>query len=93
MGTFQDQFVNASGLDAQFQTTFQTDYLHGRVEPRLTLIQFVRGTFALHPTISYRWNDWLLFQTDYQFITGAYQSLGFFNDRMQVSFRVTYQLN
>jgi hypothetical protein len=93
LGTFQDQFVNASGLDAQFQTTFQTDYLHGRVEPRLTLIQFVRGTFALHPTISYRWNDWLLFQTDYQFITGAYQSLGFFNDRMQVSFRVTYQLN
>ena len=53
----------------------------------------MRGTFAVHPTLIYRWNDSLLFQADYQYITGAYQSLGFFRDRDQVSFRVTYQLN
>jgi len=35
----------------------------------------------------------LLFQADYQYISGAYQSLGFFRDRDQASFRVTYQLN
>jgi len=93
-GSFQDDFVNLNGpLDAQFQTTFQTDYMHGRLSPRLTFIQFVRGTFAVHPTLTYRWNDWLLFQADYQHINGAYQSLGFFRDRDQVSFRVTYQLN
>jgi uncharacterized protein DUF1302 len=67
--------------------------MHGRLEPRLTLIGFVRGTYAIHPTLSYRWNDWLLFQADYQRIDGAYQSIGFFRDRDQVSFRVTYQLN
>ncbi len=92
-GAFQDDFVNANKLDAQFQMTFQTDYMHGRLQPRLTLIQFVRGTFAMHPTLIYRWNDSLLFQADYQYISGAYQSLGFFRDRDQVSFRVTYQLN
>ena len=59
----------------------------------VTLIQFIRGTFAAHTTLVYRWSDWLLFQADYQFISGAYQSLGFFRDRDQVAFRVTYQLN
>jgi len=92
-GSFQQDFINGTKLDAQFQTTFQTDYMHGRLQPRVTLIQFIRGTFASHATLIYRWNDWMLFQTDFQYITGAYQSLGFFRDRSQVSFRVTYQLN
>lgn len=92
-GNFQDDYVNAYAADAQGQITLQTDYLHGRLTPRLTYIQFVRGTAALHPTLTYRWNDWLLFQADYIFIDGAYQSLGFFRDRDQASFRVTYQLN
>jgi hypothetical protein len=93
-GRYANDYVNQDGpLDAQGQITVQTDYLHGRLEPRLTVIQFVRGTNAIHPTLSYRWTDWLLFQADYQRISGAYQSLGFFRDRDQVSFRVTYQLN
>jgi len=93
-GAFQDDFVNQNGpLDAQLQATFQTDFMHGRLTPRTTFIQFIRGTFAVHQSMIYRWNDWLLFQGDYQHISGAYQSLGFFRDRDQVSFRVTYQLN
>ncbi|MFN8643380.1 MAG: DUF1302 family protein [Candidatus Binatia bacterium] len=92
-GNFQDDFVNAYEADAQGQITLQTDYMHGRLTPRLTYIQFVQGTAALHPTLTYRWNDWLLFQADYQYITGAYQSLGFFRDRDQAALRVTYQLN
>ena len=92
-GNFQDDFVNAYAADAQGQITLQTDYLHGRLSPRLTYIQFLQGTAALHPTLTYRWNDWLLFQADYQYITGAYQALGFFRDRDQVSLRMTYQLN
>jgi Protein of unknown function (DUF1302) len=92
-GLFQDDYVNQNALDAQFQTTFQTDYMHGRLTPRVTFIQFVRGTFAVHPSLTYRWSDYLLFQADLQIIEGAYQSLGFFRDRDQVSFRVTYQLN
>ena len=92
-GNFQDDFVNQYEADAQGQITTQTDYLHGRLTPRLTYIQFLQGTVALHPTLTYRWNDSLLFQADYIYISGAYQSLGFFRDRDQASFRVTYQLN
>lgn len=92
-GAFQVDYTNTYPLDAQFQVTMQTDYLHGRLSPRLTYIQFVRGTAALHPTLIYRWNDWLLFQADYQYISGAYQSLGFFRDRDQFALRMTYQLN
>jgi hypothetical protein len=92
-GNFQDDYINAYEADAQGQITLQTDYLHGRLSPRLTYIQFVRGTAALHPTLTYRWNDWLLFQADYIYISGAYQSVGLFRDRDQASFRVTYQLN
>jgi hypothetical protein len=92
-GRFIDDYVNAETVSAQFQATLQTEYMHGRLTPRATFIQFTRGTFAFHPTLTYRWNDWLLFQADYQYITGAYQSLGFFRDRDQVSVRVTYQLN
>lgn len=92
-GSFQNDYINAYPLDAQGQITLQTDYMHGRLTPRMTYIQFVRGTAALHPSIIYRWNDWLLFQADYQYISGAYQSLGFFRDRDQASVRVTYQLN
>ncbi|MEO8604231.1 MAG: DUF1302 family protein [bacterium] len=92
-GSFQDDYINTYPLDAQGQITMQTDYWHGRLSPRMTYIQFVRGTAALHPSIIYRWNDWLLFQADYQYISGAYQSLGFFRDRDQVSVRMTYQLN
>ncbi len=92
-GQFQDDYVNAYAADAQGQITLQSDYLHGRLTPRLTYIQFLRGTAALHPSIIYRWSDSLLFQADYQFISGAYQSLGFFRDRDQVALRVTYQLN
>ncbi len=64
-GNFQNDYVNSYELDAQGQITLQTDYLHGRLSPRLTYIQFIRGTAALHPTLTYRWNDWLLFQADY----------------------------
>ena len=93
-GRLQDDFVNLnSPLDAQGQVTVQTDYLHGRLSPRLTVISFIEGTYGIHATLPYRWNDWLLFQADYQHIGGAYYSLGFFRDRDQVSFRVTYQLN
>jgi hypothetical protein len=92
-GAFQDDYVNTMPVDAQGQITLFTDYLHGRVQPRVTYIQYVRGTYAVHPTLTYRWNDSLLFQLDYQLIGGAYQALGFFRDRDQVAFRATYQLN
>ncbi len=92
-GAVQNDYVNMYALDAQGQLTLQTDYLHGRLTPRLTLIGYVRGTYAIHPSLVYRWSDSLLLQADWQHIDGAYQALGFFRDRDQIALRVTYQLN
>jgi hypothetical protein len=88
-----DDFVQQKAVEAFGQVTIQTDYLHGRLNPRLTYIQNVRGTWAFHPSLTYRWSDSLLFSTDAVIIGGEYQSLGFFQDKNQLAFRITYQLN
>jgi hypothetical protein len=88
-----DNFVQLKEVEVFGQFTLQTDYLHGRLTPRMTTIGNLRGTYVLHPSVVYRWTDWLLFQLDLVHISGAYQQVGFFRDRDQVSFRVTYQLN
>ncbi len=88
-----NDYTQQNDAEAQFQVTLQSDWMHGKLQPRMTTIAWTRGTFAFHPAVTYRWNDWLLFGADLQFITGKYQSLGFFRDRGQISFRVTYQLN
>jgi len=93
LGADADDYVQSHRFDSQAQITLQSDWFHGKLQPRLTWIQFLRGTYAVHPTVIYRWNDWLLFQADFQWIGGEFQSLGFFRDRGQISARVTYQLN
>ncbi len=86
-------FVQLQKVEVFGQTHVQTDYLHGRMTPAITLIGFVRGTYAINPTLQYRWNDSLLFDLNYVHISGMFQSLGFFRDRDQISMRATYQLN
>jgi hypothetical protein len=92
-GTNPDDFVQLKAVDAFAQTHLQTDYMHGRLTPALTVIGYTRGTYAVNPTIQYRWTDWLLFNLNFIYIGGEYQSLGFFRDRGQISARMTYQLN
>jgi len=92
-GTSPNDFVQLKKVEAFFQGSLQTDYMHGRVTPRLTTIFYTRGTYVILPSIRYRWTDWLLFDLSLIHIGGAYQSIGFFRDRDQLSFRVTYQLN
>jgi len=88
-----DDFVQQKKVENFFQVTLLTDYMHGRLSPQLTYIQNIRGTYMLHPQITYRWSDWLLFKADFVHIGGEYQSLGFFRDRDQIAVRATYQLN
>jgi hypothetical protein len=88
-----NDFVQQKKVENFFQVTMQTEYLHGRLTPRLTYIQNLRGTYAFHPSLTYRWSDWLLFSADLIHIGGEYQSFGFFRDKDQLAFKVTYQLN
>lgn len=92
-GQDPDDFVQAKMVEAFSQIHLETDYMHGRIHPAFTGIFNVRGTYALLPAVTYRWNDSLLFDLRYVHIGGEYQQIGFFRDRDQVALRATYQLN
>lgn len=93
LGTNPDDFVQLKKVENFSQVHLQTDYLHGKLTPGITVISNVRGTYAVNPTVEYRWTDWLLFDLNFIYIGGEYQQLGFFRDRGQISARMTYQLN
>jgi hypothetical protein len=89
----EDDFVQLKGAEVFAQTTLQTDYWHGRLTPRFTVVATSRGTYQIHPALDYRWRDWMLLSASLVHIGGEYQSFGFFRDRDQIALRVTYQLN
>ena len=91
--TVPEDFVDLKPVEAFVQTTLQTDYLHGRLTPRLTTIVNLRGSYVVAPSIQYRWSDNLLFDLRYAAILGEFVQTGFFRDRDQVSARVTFLLN
>ncbi len=93
LGNQPDHYIQQKSTEAQAQITLQSDWMHGKLQPRFTAIAFTRGTWAVHPAVTWRFSDSLLFSADFQWIGGDYQSLGIFSDRAQVSGRVTYQLN
>ena len=76
------------------QTTLQTDYLHGKLEPRVTMILDVQGIFAFAPALTYRINDSFLFSGTYLAIEGSRRAgLAVFRGHDMVQLRLTYQLN
>ncbi|GIW40523.1 MAG: hypothetical protein KatS3mg076_1100 [Candidatus Binatia bacterium] len=86
-------FVDLKPYEAFWQATILTNYLHGRLTPQITWVQDLRGTYVFHPTLEYRWSDSLILKADLVHIGGAYKGPGFFRDKDQIAFRVTYQLN
>jgi hypothetical protein len=91
--TSPDDYVQQKKVEVFAQTHLQTDYLHGRLTPAVTIIVNARGTYAVQPDLLYRYTDWLLFDLNYINIGGEFAGVGFFRDRDQVSIRATYQLN
>jgi len=92
-GNGPNDYVQLEKVEAFAQTHIQTDYLHGRFTPSATVIVNKRGTYTLNPDLLYRWTDWLIFDLNLVHIGGAFQGIGFFRDRDQISLRATYQLN
>ena len=75
-------------------TTLQTDYLHGSLEPRITIITDVSGIFAFQPTATYRVTDNFLLGATYLAIaTHRKAGLGTFRAHDMFQLRATLQLN
>jgi hypothetical protein len=92
-GNSPDDFVQLKRVEVFAQAHMQTDYMHGRLSPGITVIGNVRGTYAINPTLTYRMSDWMLFDLNLIHIGGEFQQLGFFRDRDQISAAMTLQLN
>jgi hypothetical protein len=88
-------FEDAKKFDNNFlQIALQSDYLHGRLQPRLVTILDVSGIFVFAPTATFRLTDNVLLSGTYIAIEGSRKSgLGLFRNHDQAQIRVTFQLN
>ena len=88
---FEDQYK----FDNQFlQIALQTDYLHGRLEPRLVAILDVTGIFGLAPSVVYRLTDNVLLSANYVAIEGSRRAgLATFRGHDILQLKVQAQLN
>lgn len=87
-------FVDQYPFEGFLQTALQTDYLHGRLTPRIVVITDVSGIFAFAPTVTYRASDNLLLTGTYIAIASSrIASVGTFRNHDMLQLRVTLQLN
>jgi hypothetical protein len=87
---FEDQYK----YEGFVTTTLQTDYLHGSLEPRITIITDVSGIFAFQPTATYRVTDNFLLGATYLAIASHRKAgLATFRAHDMFQLRATVQLN
>jgi hypothetical protein len=87
---WEDQYE----IEHFFQLALQTDYLHGKLTPRVVAILDPSGIFGFALTATYRITDYLHFQPSFFAIESSRRTgLATFRDRDQFQIRVTYQLN
>ena len=88
-------YEDAYQYEGFLQTTVRTDYMHGKLEPQLTIISDVSGIFAFAPAVSYRITDNLFVSGTYLAIesTGRKTGIGTFRGHDMLQLRVTAQLN
>lgn len=91
--TVDSDFVDLHEVEWFMQTSLQTEYFHGRLTPRITAIVNPRGTYVINPSVEFRYSDRLLVSVRYAMLTGGFFQTGFFRDRDQVTFRMTFLLN
>ena len=88
---YEDQYL----FEGFAQTALQTDYMHGRLTPRIIAITDVSGIFAFASGFTWRFTDNLLGSVNYLAITttGRHSSIATFSAHDMVQFRLTAQLN
>ena len=76
------------------EVALQTDYLHGRLEPRIVSILDPSGIFGFQTSFTYRFTDYLLGNVTFVAVEGSRKAgLAVFRDRDQVQMKMIYQLN
>jgi hypothetical protein len=87
-------FEDAKKFEGFLTTALQTDYMHGKLTPRLVIITDVSGIFGFAPTATYRFTDSFLGTVSFLAIEGSRKAgLATFREHDMVQLRFTYQLN
>jgi hypothetical protein len=88
-------YEDAYQYEGFLNTTIQTDYMHGRLSPRITVITDISGIFGMAPSLVFRLTDNLLLSANYLAIesTGRKSGLATFRGHDMLQLRVTAQLN
>ncbi len=86
------RYASIRELDGTFTLLTNTTYLSGKLTPQVVVAYNARGAWMFQPQIGFL-REPFRFLVQYSGIYGSFTSLGFFRDRDQISFVVTYLLN
>ncbi len=92
--TVPSDFVDLYPYESFVQSHLETSYLHGRLNPSVTVVLGLNGTYVIPFGLNYRFNDNLLFDLKYVLTGGAFMfPTGYFRDRSQLGVRMTALFN
>lgn len=87
-------FEDQKKFEGFLQVALLTDYMHGRLSPRLVAILDPSGIFGFQAALTYRITDNFLFQPSLLAIAGSRRTgLASFRDKDQFQVRLTYLVN
>jgi hypothetical protein len=79
-------------LEGAFTFMLNTSYMSGQLTPQIVVAYDPRGAWMFQPQISYL-REPFRFLVQYSGIYGSFTNFGFYRDRDQISFVVSYLLN
>jgi hypothetical protein len=79
-------------MESTFTLLTNTSYLNGKLTPQVVVAYNARGAWMFQPQIGYL-REPFRFLVQYSGVYGSFTGFGFFRDRDQISFVVSYLLN
>jgi hypothetical protein len=87
-------YEDAYQYEGLLTTTLRSDYMHGKLQPGVTMITDISGVFGFAPSLNYRVTDNLLVGATYLAVAGERKAgLGVFRAHDMLQLRVTGQFN
>jgi hypothetical protein len=87
-----NEYASVKEVETTFTFLATTSYMSGRLVPQIVVVYDARGAWMFQPQINFL-QEPFRFLIQYSGIYGSFTNFGFFRDRDQISFVVSYLLN
>ena len=87
-----NEYASVKEMESTFTFLTTTSYMSGRLVPQIVVVYDARGAWMFQPQINFL-QEPFRFLIQYSGIYGSFINFGFFRDRDQISFVVSYLLN